>query len=131
MKEPEIRVSGDATEKDVDRFLSGIQKRFGSHLLDLSDKRPLTLGMGDSEPITEYKTPMMDIVDEKDHIELVLEMPGIAKDDLKIETEGDIVHIIGDNGEIKYKRDVKLDFKPKDKVQARENHGIITLTIRK
>ena len=132
MKEPEIRVSGDATEKDVDRFLSGIQKRFGSHLLDLSDKKPLTLGLGSGKDDTDgYQTAMMDIVDEKDHVELVLEMPGIGKDDLKIETEGKIVHITGENGEIKYKRDVQLDFKPKGEIKARENHGIITLNIKK
>jgi HSP20 family protein len=132
MKEPEIRVKGDATEKDVDRFLNGIQKRFGSHLLDLSDKKPLTIGLGSGEENTHgYKTPLMDIVDEKDYVELVLEMPGISKDDLKVETEGKVIHITAEHEDVKYKRDVTLDFKPKNKVVARENHGIITLHIDK
>jgi len=132
MKEPEIHVSGDASEKDVDRFLSGIQKRFGNHMIGLSDKKPITIGMGSGVEETDgYKTPIMDIVEEKDYIELVLEMPGIGEKDLKIETEGKMVRITGENGDVKYKREVTLDFEPKKKVKARENHGIITLTINK
>ncbi len=132
MKEPEIRVEGDATEKDLDRFLSGIQKRFGSHMIGLSDKKPVTLGLGSGEEDSDgYKTPFMDIVDEDKYVELVLEMPGISKDDLKIETEGKIVHITAEHDNVKYKRDVTLNFKPKNQVKARENHGIITLHIDK
>jgi HSP20 family molecular chaperone IbpA len=132
MKEPEIRVDGDATEKDVDRFLSGIQKRFGSHMIGLSDKKPLTIGLGSGEENTDgYKTPLMDVVDEEKFVELVLEMPGIGEKDLKVETEGKIVHITAEHGDIKYKRDVTLDFEPKNKVKARENHGILTLHIDK
>ncbi len=133
MKEPEIHVSGDATEKDVDRFLSGIQKRFGSHMLDLSDKKQITLGLGSGKEQENdgYKTPMMDIVNENEHVDLVLEMPGIGEKDLVIETEGKKVFITAESGQNKYKREVTLDFEPKKKIKARENHGIVTITLKK
>ncbi len=46
MKEPEIRVSGDASDEDVEKFLNGIQKRFGNQLIGLSDSKPKMLAMG-------------------------------------------------------------------------------------
>lgn len=132
MKEPEIRVTGEATEKDVDKFLSGVQKRFGNHMIGLSDKKPIALGLGSGEEDTDgYKLPLMEIVEEKDFVELVLEMPGISEKDLTIDTEGKNIYIKAENGPTKYKREVTLDFEPKKKIKARENHGIITLTINK
>ncbi|TFG14681.1 MAG: Hsp20/alpha crystallin family protein [Promethearchaeota archaeon] len=132
MKEPEIRVSGDATEKDVDKFLSGVQKRFGNHMIGLSDKKPITLGLGSGEKEADgYKVPFMDIVDEDEYVEIVLEMPGIGEKDLKVEIEGKNVFITGENGPSKYKRDITLDFEPKKKIKARENHGIITIQLKK
>ena len=132
MDEPEIRVEGDATEKEVDRFLSGIQKRFGSHMIGLSDKKPVMLGLGsENNNLDGYKTPLCDVVEEEDHIEIVLEMPGIGENELKVETDGNTIHITGESGNIKYKRDVKLEFKPKGKINARTKNGLITLTIKK
>lgn len=131
MKEPEIHVSGDATDKDVDRFLNGIQKRFGNHMLSLSDKKPKTIGLGSGEEDSDgYKMPLMELVDKPDHVELVLEMPGIGEKNLIIETEGKKVLITAENGEIKYKRVVTLDFEPKNK-KVSENHGIVTITVQK
>ena len=133
MKEPEVHVSGDVSEDEVNRFLSGIQKRFGNHLLGLSDGKPKMLGLDSGENHTNdgYKTPFMEIIEEENHIEIVLEMPGIGESDLTIDKNGKSIIISGENGDIKYKREVKLDFEPKEKIIARENHGIITITIKK
>jgi HSP20 family protein len=73
----------------------------------------------------------LEIVEEKDFVELVLEMPGISEKDLTIETEGKTLYIEAENDLSKYKREVALDFEPKKKIKARENHGIITITIKK
>ncbi|MBN2156429.1 MAG: Hsp20/alpha crystallin family protein [Candidatus Lokiarchaeota archaeon] len=129
MKEPEIRVSGDATEQDVDRFLSGIQKRFGGHLIDLSEKKPLTLGLGEGEKPSdaEYKVPIMDVVEDNGSVELVLEMPGVAEKDLTVDIDGKEVIIIAEHDTIKYKRKISLNFEPKKKIKITENHGIVTI----
>jgi HSP20 family molecular chaperone IbpA len=133
MKEPEIHVSGDASEKDVDRFLNGIQKRFGSHMIGISDKKPITLGLGegeDSDP-SDYKVPLMDVVEEDGHVELVLEMPGIGEKDVKVDIDGKKVTITAEHDTVKYKRKVNLNFKPNSKFTIHENHGIISIELAK
>jgi len=132
MKEPEVRVSGDASEKDVDRFLSGIQKRFGSHMIGLSDRKPLTLELSSGEEKNpDFKVPLMDIVENDGNIELVLEMPGIGEKDVKVDINGKNITITAEQDTIKYQRKVSLNFEPKKNFKIQENHGIITIQMSK
>lgn len=41
-------------------------------------------------------SPACDVEDAKDHVLLTLDLPGVAKSDLKIESEGQRLHIVGE-----------------------------------
>ena len=66
MKEPEVIVKGDASKKDIDRFLERIQKRLGNQFLNLSDKKIKMLGTGEKEKevkLKNYKSPRMSMIE--------------------------------------------------------------------
>lgn len=55
MEEPEITVEGDATEEDIDRFINGIQSRFGKQLADVTDRNIKMISEGEEEKKEELE----------------------------------------------------------------------------
>jgi HSP20 family protein len=80
----------------------------------------------------EWRTPFseMEYDKEKDEIRLVLEMPGIAKEDLQVHVSGKTVKVKGESENRKYMRSYSFprELDP-DKTQASFNNGILELTL--
>jgi len=66
--------------------------------------------------VEEEREPIVDVFDEKDHILVVAELPGIAQGDIKTEIKGDILNILAEKGERKYKKEVLLPSKAETEV---------------
>ncbi len=58
-------------------------------------------------------------------------MPGISEKDVKIDINGKEVTVTAEHETVKYKRKVNMNFKPKSDYKIRENHGIITVELKK
>ncbi len=58
--------------------------------------------------VEEVREPMVDVFDEKDHIRIIAEMPGVEKDDIHIDVKDEVVTLKAERGERKYKKDVAL-----------------------
>ncbi|MBI3752679.1 MAG: Hsp20/alpha crystallin family protein [Deltaproteobacteria bacterium] len=58
--------------------------------------------------VEEVREPMVDIFDEKDHILIIAEMPGVEKDDINIDVKDEVVTLKAERGQRKYKKDVPL-----------------------
>jgi HSP20 family protein len=58
--------------------------------------------------VEEVREPMVDIFDEKDHILVVAEMPGVERDKIHIDVEGDALLLKAENTSRKYKKEVAL-----------------------
>lgn len=58
--------------------------------------------------VEEVREPMVDVFDEKDHIRIIAEMPGVEKDDIHIDVKDEVVTLRAERGERKYKKDVAL-----------------------
>jgi HSP20 family molecular chaperone IbpA len=56
----------------------------------------------------ERNAPLVDIFDEKDHLTIVMELPGVKEEDLKLNIIGDILAIHVDTASQRYHREVKL-----------------------
>jgi hypothetical protein len=124
MKEPEIRIEGDATNEEINHFLEGVQKRFGKHILGISDKRS-----GYAIPERAVRNdPSIDLIEEEDKNIYTLEMPGIGKNDIKYNIKEYSVIISAKNNGIEYNKTIYTKFKPK-KVDITANNGIITFTL--
>ncbi|MEW6456328.1 MAG: archaeal heat shock protein Hsp20 [Acidobacteriota bacterium] len=58
--------------------------------------------------VEEVREPIVDIFDEKDHILMVAELPGVEQSDIQIEIKEDILNISAERGERKYRKEVLL-----------------------
>ncbi|MBI4745182.1 MAG: GvpL/GvpF family gas vesicle protein [Deltaproteobacteria bacterium] len=58
--------------------------------------------------VEEVREPMVDVFDEKEHILIVAEMPGVEKNNIHIDIEGDALLLKAENTGRKYKKEVPL-----------------------
>jgi HSP20 family molecular chaperone IbpA len=132
MKEPEIKVEGKASQEDIDKFLKGVQKRFGKHLLGVGDDKVKLLESGDdkSEPKKYYKIPRVNVSKEIASETYTFEMPGIGKDDIETNIEDGILTIKAENGDNLYKKRIKTEFNDDSEVHIETDNGIIKITVK-
>ncbi len=57
--------------------------------------------------VVETREPIVDVFDEKDHITLIVELPGVDENEIKIEVKGGVVHL-ETTGEKKYAKEILL-----------------------
>lgn len=72
-----------------------------------------------------------DIFDEKDHIKVIAEIPGVDENDIKIDLQNDALTISVDIPDHKYHQDLKLPCEPKGKLEKSYKNGILELKIEK
>ncbi|MBI1920354.1 MAG: Hsp20/alpha crystallin family protein [Geobacter sp.] len=58
--------------------------------------------------VEEVREPMVDVFDEKDHVMVVAEMPGVAKEHIHVDVKGKTMTLKADNKERKYLKEVSL-----------------------
>lgn len=77
--------------------------------------------------VSEEREPLIDIFDEKDHVLIIAELPGVAEEEIKIELSGDILTITT-TGERKYTKEVliKSAVKPESMKKTYKN-GVIEI----
>lgn len=88
----------------------------------------------DKEEIKE-KEPLIDIMDEKDCIMVIAEMPGVDEKDIKTEI-GDgggklIISTEGEGGKSKYYKEVDLPSEVKGEIKRMYKHGVLEVRLEK
>ncbi len=58
--------------------------------------------------VKEVREPIVDVFDEKDHVLVVAELPGVSKENIDFEIKGDILNISAKAKERKYAKEVLL-----------------------
>ncbi|MFA4844531.1 MAG: archaeal heat shock protein Hsp20 [Candidatus Margulisiibacteriota bacterium] len=82
--------------------------------------------------VEEEREPEVDIFDEKDHVLLVVEMPGIEETDIKLDLKEDILDISAAKGDRKYHKEVLLPSKVKAETMASTyKNGVLEIKIQK
>ena len=78
--------------------------------------------------VQEIGEPVVDVFDEKDHVLIVAEMPGISAEDVQFEVKDDLLTISAAKGEKKYRKEVLLpaSFK-KEKISLSCNNGVLEI----
>lgn len=61
----------------------------------------------------EEREPLVDVVEEDDTLTVILEMPGVSRDEIGLDCTKDSLSIKVDNPKIKYSKTVKLPVKVK------------------
>lgn len=81
------------------------------------------------EPVCE---PMVDVFDEKDHILVVAELPGVTEDKIKIEVNGDILKITAAGARRKYAKEILLPARVKaNSIKSTYKNGVLEVTLQK
>ena len=58
--------------------------------------------------VTETREPLVDVLDEGDHILVIAETPGVEEGDVRVKVEGDILNIDASRGARRYHKEVLL-----------------------
>ena len=82
--------------------------------------------------ITETREPIVDVFDEKDHILVVAELPGVLEESIKLDLKGDILILEAGDEERKYSKEILLPAKvdPHTKESSFKN-GVLEVKFKK
>ena len=78
--------------------------------------------------VEEVREPMADVLEEKDHVLVVAEMPGVGSEDVKLDVKDDILSITAEKGDKKYRKEVLLPGTfSSGKMEVSCNNGIVEI----
>ena len=78
--------------------------------------------------VQEVREPMVDVFEEVDHLLVLAELPGIGKDDVRIDLEDDVLTISAEKRDKKYRKEVLLPRSvSKEKMQVSCNNGVLEI----
>jgi HSP20 family protein len=82
--------------------------------------------------VEEVREPMVDVFDEKDHIRVIAELPGVSKGNIDLEVKEDILKISAQRKERKYSKEVLLPSAvKKEKIESSYKNGILEIKLLK
>jgi HSP20 family protein len=78
--------------------------------------------------VQEIREPVVDVFEEKDHVLVVAEMPGVSTKDVKLEVKDDLLTIYAEKKDKKYRKEILLPRSyPQDKMKMTCNNGILEI----
>ncbi|RLE84026.1 MAG: Hsp20/alpha crystallin family protein [Thermoprotei archaeon] len=85
-----------------------------------------------SPVITETIEPFTDVIEEEDKVRIVIDVPGVEKEDINVEAAEDEVVVSAARGDRRYRKVIRLPVKVKpDTAKATYKNGVLTITIEK
>jgi HSP20 family protein len=82
--------------------------------------------------VEEVREPIVDVFDEKDHILVIVELPGVSKDNIKVEVSGDILNITTSGKARQYAKEILLPSKVNaESLKTVYKNGILEITLEK
>ena len=78
--------------------------------------------------VQEVREPMVDVFEEDDHLLVLAELPGIGKENLRVDLKDDVLTISAESGDKKYRKEVLLPRSvSKEKMQVSCNNGVLEI----
>jgi HSP20 family protein len=82
--------------------------------------------------VEEVREPIVDVFDEEDRILVIVELPGVSEEEIKIEVAGDILSLTASDRDRKYAKEILLPSKVKPQpVKSSYKNGILEITLEK
>jgi HSP20 family protein len=132
-KGEKLKKSGEFQQKDV-KGVYGFSVKVG--LGDRGDREVKVEPFGNvrrdartgETTVQEIREPIVDIFEEKDHILIVGELPGISTKDVRLEVKDDLLTIYAEKKDKKYRKEILLPRSyPKEKMEVSCNNGILEI----
>jgi len=109
---PKIQTFGNIkTVKDYNPPKDGSSRFAGSSRVPTASSRSLRERAPKTKPefkITETREPIVDVFDEKNHILVVAELPGVLEESIKLDLKGDILILEAGDEKRKYSKEILL-----------------------
>lgn len=142
MDKPEIKIEGNIDNKKIREFLKNTDLTKYPKLKDMFnlksnkeiDASKLSLDYNEEDKDVYFLEPCTEIYDNKDFTEIVLEIPGMDKDDVNISFSDDGTKLTfnAENKNRKYIKSLQLPFKSSNEYYELEvNNGIAILKVSK
>ena len=82
--------------------------------------------------VQEIREPMVDVFDEAKHVLVVAEVPGITQEDVQLELQDDILILVAEKGETKYRKEVLLPISvSQERMRFSCRNGILEIRLAK
>lgn len=125
-------------EVDLSHLKKGMKGVFGFSVKTAIGGKPVVESFGNvkSTPegpkVEEEREPITDVFNENHEIRIYAEMPGVNKEDIKLDLKEDILDISAQNGDRKYRKEILLPVKVKaDTMTSSYNNGILEIGFKK
>lgn len=129
------------SKEDLNRFTRlGPGGVYGFSVRIGPDGKPIVREFGNVKPnkedvklfISEEREPLIDVLDGKDNITVIAEVPGVDKKDVKIVLEDRILQIHVESEKRKYRKDLELPASvDAEKASANYNNGVLEIILPK
>jgi HSP20 family protein len=133
MNEEGINQSGEI--KGLPKDMKGV---YGFKISTMGGGKPIIETFGNVKEtargpvVEEVREPMVDVFDEKDHILVIVELPGVSKDKIKIEVTGDILNLSTSEKTRQYAKEILLPHKVNSEtMKTSYKNGILEITLEK
>ncbi|UCD01602.1 MAG: hypothetical protein JSV23_00835 [Promethearchaeota archaeon] len=142
MEKPEIKIEGNIDDKEIREYLKDIdisryptlKKLFEAKSMKEIDAGKLSLELNEKDEDLYILEPHSEINDYKDFTEIVLEIPGMNKDDVRVDfgEEGKKLIFNAENNNRKYMKNIYLPFKSStEEFELEVKNGLAIITINK
>jgi HSP20 family protein len=82
--------------------------------------------------VEEVREPIVDIFDEEDHVRIIVELPGVAEDEIELEVAGDILDLNAFGKDRKYAKEILLPSPVKaGSLTTSFKNGVLEITLAK
>jgi HSP20 family protein len=133
MNEEGVNQSGEI--KGLPKDMKGV---YGFKISTLSGGKPIIETFGNVKEtakgpvVEEVREPIVDVFNEKEHILVIVELPGVTKDKIKIELNGDILNLSTSDKGRQYAKEILLPHKVNaETMKSAYKNGILEITLDK
>ncbi len=82
--------------------------------------------------VAETREPLVDVLDEGDHLTVVAEMPGVEEKDVQLKVEGDILEIVAASRDRKYEKQILLPYPVESgSINSSYRNGVLEVRVTK
>lgn len=111
---------------------------YGFKISTLSGGKPIIETFGNVKEtakgpvVEEVREPIVDVFDEKEHILVIVELPGVTKEKIKIDINGDILNLNTTDKNRQYAKEILLPHKVNaETLKTSYKNGILEITLEK
>jgi len=82
--------------------------------------------------VAEFREPLVDVIDEGDHLLIIAELPGVQSEDISIEVKGDILELKAEAKDRKYGKEALLPSPvDADSLKSSCKNGVLEIKLKK